>query len=91
MARYLTQHTLSCLTRQGAESLAKKLQSSVSEAPRAGRILVNMLEGKMVVEFSAASREALEAYFKAENMHYDWVLRVEWETQGQDGKLHIAE
>ena len=50
-----------------------------------------MLEGKMVVEFSAASREALEAYLKAENMHYDWVLRIEWETQAQDGKLHVAE
>ena len=89
MARYLTQHTLSCLTRQGAEGLAKKLQSS--ETIRAGRILVNMLEGKMVVEFSAASREALETYLKAENMHYDWILRIEWETQAQDGKLHVAE
>lgn len=89
MARYLTQHTLSCLTRQGAEGLAKKLQSN--ETMRAGRILVNMLEGKMVVEFSAASRDALEAYLKAENMHYDWVLRIEWETQAQDGKLHVAE
>jgi hypothetical protein len=89
MARYLTQHTLSCLTRQGAENLAKKLQTS--ETIRASRILVNMLEGKMVVEFSAASREALEAYLKAENMHYDWVLRIEWETQAQDGKLHVAD
>jgi hypothetical protein len=89
MARYLTQHTMSCLTRQGAEGLAKRLQSD--NAIRAGRILVNMLEGKMVVEFSAASREALEAYLKAENMHYDWVLRIEWETQAQDGKLHVAE
>jgi hypothetical protein len=89
MARYLTQHTLSCLTRQGAENLAKKLQSS--ERMRAGRILVNMLEGKMVVEFSAASRDALEAHLKAENMHYDWILRIEWETQAQDGELHIAE
>ncbi|HEY4906129.1 MAG TPA: hypothetical protein VIH74_01650 [Candidatus Acidoferrum sp.] len=89
MARYLTQHTLSCLTRQGAEGLAKRLQSS--ETIRAVRILVNMLEGKMVVEFSAASREALESYLKAENMHYDWVLRIEWETQAQDGKLHVAE
>ncbi len=88
MARYLTQHTLSCLTRQGAESLATRLQSS--ETIRAGRILVNMLEGKMVVEFSAASREALEAYLKVENMHYDWILRIEWETQAQDGKLHVA-
>lgn len=89
MARYLTQHTLSCLTRQGAEGLASKLQSS--EANPASRILVNMLEGKMVVEFSAASREALEAYLKAENMHYDWILRIEWETQAQDGKLHVAQ
>jgi hypothetical protein len=89
MARYLTQHTLSCLTRQGAESLAKTLQSS--ETMRAGRILVNMLEGKMVVEFSAASRDALETYLKAENMYYDWILRIEWETQAQDGKLHVAE
>ena len=89
MARYLTQHTLSCLTRQGAEGLAKRLQSS--ETIPAVRILVNMLEGKMVVEFSAASREALETYLKAENMHYDWILRIEWETQAQDGKLHVAE
>jgi hypothetical protein len=69
--------------------LAKRLQSS--ETIPAGRILVNMLEGKMVVEFSAASREALETYLKAENMHYDWILRIEWETQAQDGKLHVAE
>ena len=62
-----------------------------SETMRAGRILVNMLEGKMVVEFSAASRDALEAYLKAENMHYDWILRIEWETQAQDGKLQIAQ
>jgi hypothetical protein len=89
MARYLTQHTLSCLTRQGAEGLAKKLQAS--ETNPASRILVNMLEGKMVVEFSAVSREALEAYLKAQNMHYDWVLRIEWETHAQDGKLHIAQ
>jgi hypothetical protein len=89
MARYLTQHTLSCLTRQGAEGLAKKLQTS--ETIRAGRVLVNMLEGKMVVEFSAASRDALEAYLKAENMHHDWILRIEWETHAQDGKLHVAQ
>jgi hypothetical protein len=89
MPRYLTQHTLSCLTRQGAESLAQKLQGG--ELVRAGKILVNMLEGKMLVEFSAASREALEEFLKAEGMHYDWALRIEWETRAQDGKLHIAE
>jgi hypothetical protein len=89
MPRYLTQHTLSCLTRQGAESLAQRLQRG--EPIRAGKILVNMLEGKMLVEFNAASREALEEFLKAEAMHYDWALRIEWETREQDGKLHIAE
>ena len=27
MPRYLTQHTLACLTRQGAENLAQRMQS----------------------------------------------------------------
>jgi hypothetical protein len=89
MPRYLTQHTLSCLTRQGAESLAEKMQRSA--AARANRVLVNMLEGKMFVEFNVESREGLEAWLKAESIHFDWLIRIEWETRAQDGKLHIAE
>ena len=89
MARYLTQHTLACLTRQGAEALALRMQSG---APvRAERVMVNMLEGKMFSEFSAASREALEAWLAAEKMHFDWLVRIEWETRAADGKLHPAE
>ena len=89
MPRYLSQHTLACLTRQGAETLAQRLQSG-SEA-RAERVLVNMLEGKMFVESRADSREALETWLRAENMHYDWVVRVEWETLAADGRLHSAD
>ena len=89
MARYLTQHTLACLTRQGAESLAQKMQSG--ESVRASRVMVNMLEGKMFAEFRAESRDVLEAWLKAEEVHFDWAVRVEWETQGLDGKLKIAE
>ncbi len=89
MPRYLTQHTLSCLTRQGAESLAEKMQRSATA--RASRVLVNMLEGKMFVEFNVESRDVLEAWLKAESMHFDWLVRIEWETRAQDGKLHIAE
>src|SRR6266852_5783642 len=51
MPRYLTQHTLACLTRQGAEALAQRMQAG--GLVRAERILVNMLEGKMFVEFRA--------------------------------------
>ena len=29
MPRYLTQHTLACLTRQGAEALAQRMQTGV--------------------------------------------------------------
>src|SRR6202047_3516152 len=89
MARYLTQHTLACLTRQGAENLAQRMQSG--GAARAERVLVNMLEGKMFVEFRAESREALESWLATEGMHFDWLVRIEWETRAHDGKLHTAD
>jgi len=87
MPRYLTQHTLACLTRQGAEALAQRMQSG--EGARAERVLVNMVEGKLFGEFRAESREGLEAWLKKEGMHYDWAVRIEWETR--DGKLAPAE
>jgi hypothetical protein len=87
MPRYLTQHTLACLTRQGAEALAHRMRAG--GLARAERVLVNMLEGKMFVEFRADSRENLEAWLKTEGMHFDWLVRVEWEMQGD--RLQIAE
>jgi hypothetical protein len=89
MPRYLTQHTLACLTRQGAESLALRMHSG--DPAHAERVLVNMLEGKMFAEFRAESREALEAWLKAQGVHFDWMVRIEWETRGSEGKLHPAE
>jgi hypothetical protein len=88
MPRYLTQHSLACLTRQGAEVLAHRMQSGGTV--RAERVLVNMLEGKMFAEFRAESREVLEAWLKTEGMHFDWLVRIEWETLAPDGKLHPA-
>lgn len=86
MPRYLTQHTLACLTRQGAEALAARMQCGGTA--HADRVLVNMVEGKMFVEFLAESREALEAWLKNEGMHFDFMVRIEWETR--DGKLQPA-
>jgi len=54
MPRYLTQYTLACLTRQEAEALAQRMQAG--GLAHAERILVNMLEGKMFVEFRADFR-----------------------------------
>src|SRR6516162_643791 len=87
MPRYLAQHTLACLTRQGAEALAQRMQAG--GAARAERVLVNMLEGKMFVEFRAESRETLEGWLKTEGMHFDFLVRIEWEMQGD--KLKPAE
>ena len=86
MPRYLTQHTLACLTRQGAEALAQRMQAG--GLAHAERILVNMLEGKMFVEFRADSRENLEAWLATEGMHFDFLIRIEWEMHGD--KLQIA-
>ena len=83
MARYISQHTLACLTRQGAEELARRLHTA--QGVRAERVLVNMVEGKMLVEFEAADRDTLEAWLKKEGFHYDWVLRIELESR--EGRL----
>ncbi len=87
MPRYLTQHTLACLTRQGAEALAQRMQAG--GAAHAERVLVNMVEGKMFVEFRANSREALEGWLKTEGMHFDWLVRVELEMRGD--RLQLAD
>ncbi|MGB8521412.1 MAG: hypothetical protein WCD43_00470 [Candidatus Acidiferrales bacterium] len=83
MALYISQHTLACLTRQGAEELTRRLQGA--KAVKTRRVLVNMQEGKMLVEFEAPSREELEKWFATEKFHYDWLLRIEFESA--DGAL----
>jgi hypothetical protein len=84
MARFLSQHSLACLTRQGAEQLSKKLHAATAVTTR--RVLVNMYEGKMLAEFEAPEREQLEKWLAAERLHFDWLMRVEWES-GSDGNL----
>ena len=83
MPRYISRHTLACLTRQGATELTRRLLWAGPVTAR--RVLVNMQEGKMLVEFDAPSREELEKYLAAERFHFDWLLRVELEFR--DGAL----
>jgi hypothetical protein len=83
MPLYLSQHTLACLTRQGAEALMRRMQAG--QVAKAERVLVNMLEGKMFAEFRSDSREVLEAWLKTEGMHFDWLVRIEWESR--EGQL----
>ncbi len=86
MPRYISMHTLACLTRQGADHLAARL--AAADRVTARRVQVNMIEGKMIVEFEAPDRETLDKWLHDEGFHYDWVLRVEYEAHG--GKLEPA-
>jgi hypothetical protein len=76
----MSQHSLACLTRQGAEELTKRLRAATEVSTR--RVLVNMQEGKMLVEFEAPTREDLEKWLAAEKFHFDWLLRIELEAVG---------
>ena len=78
MPRYISQHALACLTRQGAEQLSRQLQKGGEVSAR--RVLVNMHEGKMLVEFDTPGREELEKWLAAEKFHFDWLLRIEMES-----------
>jgi hypothetical protein len=81
MARYISQHTLACLTRQGANELARRLHDGT--VVNARRVLVNMQEGKMLVEFDAPGRDELENWLAARRFHFDWLLRIEFESAGE--------
>lgn len=84
MARYISQHTLACLTRQGAEELSRRLLGGTPVAAR--RVVFNMQEGKMLAEFDASGREELEKWLAAGKFHFDWLLRIELEAAA-DGSL----
>jgi hypothetical protein len=69
MPRYISFHTIACLTRQGAEELSARLHRATEVTAR--RMLVSLYDGKMLVEFEATSREALEQWLKSEGFHSD--------------------
>ena len=60
MARYISQHTLACPTRQGAAELARQFHTG--SQVKARRVLVNMQEGKCWPSSDAPSREELEKW-----------------------------
>ena len=70
MPRYISQHTLACLTRQGATELVRRVHAATLVTAR--RVLVNMQEGKMLIEFEAPAREELEEWLATEKFHFDW-------------------
>jgi hypothetical protein len=69
MARYMSQHSLACLTRQGADELARRMHGGKEIIAR--RVLVNVQEGKRLVEFETPSRDELESWLASQKFHFD--------------------
>ena len=77
MPRYISQHTIACLTRQALEKLIEELRGD--ETIKCVRFVSDSLEGKLVCEFEASDKEAVLAYLNTHNMRPQWVMRVEHE------------
>jgi hypothetical protein len=48
----------------------------------ARRVLLNMQEGKILVEFETPSRGELGKWLGSQKFHFDWLLRIEFESIG---------
>lgn len=86
MPCYLTEHTLACLPRQAVAEIVRRLHRASGFKLRLA--LVNMQEGKMLIEIEAPSREALETFLKTERLYPNSLLRVEYEAR--DGELEVV-
>ncbi len=82
MPRYLTAHTMACMTRQGAAELAASLAPSAGRDGdvRFHRFLVNLTEGRLFGEFEAPGREPLRAWLESRKIHFEWMSRIDLEA-----------
>ena len=79
MPRYLSLHTLACMTRQGAEALVKSLASDAGPV-HLRRTAWNFLDGKMIAEIESADRESAERWLEEKGMRPQWLMRIEYES-----------
>jgi hypothetical protein len=77
MPRYISQHTIACLTRQALEALIAGLRRDPTV--KCVRFVSDSLEGKLLCEFEAPDKETVVAYLRTHNMHPQWIMRVEQE------------
>ncbi|MDE3137151.1 MAG: hypothetical protein KGL59_11300 [Acidobacteriota bacterium] len=85
MPRYLSLHTLACMTRQAAEALVKSLATD-SEAVTLRRTTWNFVEGRMLAELEAPDRETAERWLERKGMRPQWLMRIEYESTGAELK-----
>ncbi len=77
MPRYISQHTVACMTRQALQALIAELKRD--ESVRCVRFVSDSLEGKLLCEFDAPDKETVLAFLEVHKMRPHWVMRVEHE------------
>jgi hypothetical protein len=77
MPRYISQHTIACLTRQALQTLVSELKRD--EKVKCVRLASDSLEGKLLCEFEAPDKDTVIAFLDAHRMRPNWVMRVEQE------------
>jgi hypothetical protein len=77
MPRYISQHTVACMTRQALEALIAELKRD--RTVNCIRFVADSLEGKLLCEFEAPDKQTALAFLSGHNMHPHWVMRVEME------------
>jgi hypothetical protein len=75
MPRYISQHTIACLTRQALQAVVAGLKRD--ETVTIVRCVSDSLEGKLLCEFEAPDKETVVAFLSVHNMRPQRVMRVE--------------
>jgi hypothetical protein len=79
MAVYISSHTMACMTRQMLGQLVDGLRAASTADIKLLRMRGSLLEGKLLGEFEAPSRDALEEWLRRQKVHFDWLIRVDVE------------
>lgn len=77
MANYISCHSIACMTLQQIRYLENVLQDQPAIQLR--RLMGSQISGKLRIEMEAESREELQRVFQSNNIHFDWVIRVEFD------------
>ena len=83
MPHYVSLHTLHNLNRQAAQDLAERLRTAPAFGVR--RTLLNLVEGKLLLDWEAADRESIERWLTAQGFEPpEWLVLMEYEfIEGQ--------
>ncbi|MEE8161371.1 MAG: hypothetical protein V3T61_07015 [Acidobacteriota bacterium] len=77
MPSYVSCHTIACMTLQQIRYLKTVLEDQ--SRIQLKRLFGSQISGKLLVELEAENREDVEDIFSSNRIHFDWLIRVEFD------------